>query len=94
MTQLQLQGFLRQGNLTSAADQLKAMMDKNPDNQQDRLTLALVRIQQRQYDEAETLLAEIRKSQPDSLAAASLIDRHADCPEQARGRRGDCQSIG
>lgn len=73
LAQLQLQGFLRQGNLPSAADQLQAMMEKKPDNQQDRLRLAIVRIQQRQFDEAEKLLAEIRKAQPDSLAAASLM---------------------
>jgi tetratricopeptide (TPR) repeat protein len=73
LAQLQLQGFLRQENLISAADQLKAMMDQNPDSQQDRLTLAIVRIQQEQFAEAEKLLAEIRKSQPNSQAAASLM---------------------
>jgi cellulose synthase operon protein C len=51
------------------------MIAKNPDNQQNVLTLAEVLIQQRQFDEAEKLLAEIRKAQPDSLPAANrLID--------------------
>lgn len=72
---VKVQGLMRQGNYVSAADQLKIMLSQNPDNQQDRLTLASILFRQKQFDQAEELLTEILKDQPTFLDAVSaLID--------------------
>jgi tetratricopeptide (TPR) repeat protein len=68
---LQLQSHLRRGQLGSASDILQEYISDDPNNRTASLTLALLKIQQEQYDEAGALLEGLRVGDPNSLPIAS-----------------------
>lgn len=68
LSRLQLQNYLRHGQLDSASDTLNRLLTRDPDNQAARLSLAILKMHQKKYDQAEKLLDEIRIHDPDSLS--------------------------
>ncbi len=67
LQQLQFQGHIRRGELGSAADVLKDYLLTDPNNVSISLNLALLKIQQNDFDEASKLLDELRAKDPNSL---------------------------
>jgi len=67
LQRLQLQNYLRQGQLDSASDMLQNLIDNDPNNQTACLSLALLRIQQGEYDQASGLLDKLKILDPKSL---------------------------
>lgn len=68
---LQLQSYLRRGQLGSASDILQEYLSNDPNNRTASLTLALLKIQQEQYEQAGVLLEDLRVREPNSLPVAS-----------------------
>jgi tetratricopeptide (TPR) repeat protein len=83
---LQLQNFLRHGNLDSATDILQDLLNRDPNNQSAHLSLALLKMQQNKFDETEILLTQLRAQEPNSLAVIATqiqLCLRQDKPEQA-----------
>ena len=75
LQQLQLQSYLRRGELSSATDVLQDFLDSDPNNQAVCLSLALLKMQQDNFDEATGLLAKLKSQDPNSLpVTAAQID--------------------
>lgn len=68
LSKLQLQSYLRHGQLDSASDILNELLTTDPDNQAARLSLAILKMQQKEFGQAEKLLDEIIAHDPDSLS--------------------------
>ncbi|MHC4593988.1 MAG: tetratricopeptide repeat protein [Planctomycetota bacterium] len=86
LQQLQLQSYLRHGQLNSASDILQDVLNNDPDNQAACLSLALLKIQQEKFDEAEELLTRLKIQDPTSLpvtAAQIQINIHRNKPADA-----------
>jgi len=86
LQKLQLQNYLRHGNLDSASDILQNLLNRDPNNQSAHLSLALLKMQQNKFDETDKLLTQLRAHEPDSLAViATQIQLYLrqDKPEQA-----------
>jgi tetratricopeptide (TPR) repeat protein len=64
---LQFQSHIRRGELGSAADVLKDYLLADPNNVSISLDLALLKMQQNDFDEASKLLDELRAKDPNSL---------------------------
>ena len=60
LQQLQLQSHLRHGQLSSASDILQDVLNNDPDNQAACFSLALLKMQQEKFDEAEELLTRLK----------------------------------
>jgi len=67
LTRLQLQSYLRHGQLDPAGAILEQMVADDPENTSVALSLVLLRMQQGHLNEAERLLKELKASEPDSL---------------------------
>ncbi|MCH7557420.1 MAG: tetratricopeptide repeat protein [Planctomycetes bacterium] len=67
LQQLQLQSYLRHGELSLASDILQDFISNDPNNQANRLSLALLKTQQAKFDEAGELLDELKAKSPNSL---------------------------
>ncbi len=67
LQRLQFQSYIRRGELGSAADILKDYLLTDPNNVSISLNLALLKIQQNDFDEARKLLDELRAKDPNSL---------------------------
>ncbi|UCE99952.1 MAG: tetratricopeptide repeat protein, partial [Planctomycetota bacterium] len=67
LQRLQLQNYLRQGQLDSASEMLKDLIDNDPNNQSACLSLALLKIQQGDYGQASELLDKLKILDPKSL---------------------------
>ena len=67
LQRLQLHNLLRQGQLDSASDILQNLLDNDPNNQNAYLSLALLKMQQKKFDESEDLLLKLKTQNPDSL---------------------------
>jgi tetratricopeptide (TPR) repeat protein len=67
LQRLQLQSYIRHGELGSAADVLKEYLLTDPNNVSISLNLALLKMQQNDFDEASKLLDELRAKDPNSL---------------------------
>jgi len=67
LQRLQLQNYLRQGQLDSASGMLENLVDNDPNNQTACLSLALLKIQQGDYDQASKLLDRLKVWAPKSL---------------------------
>ncbi len=65
---LQLQSYLRHGQLSSASEILQDIITYDPNNEAARFSLALVNMQLNKFTEAEKLLSEIKAQEPDSLS--------------------------
>ncbi len=86
LQRLQLQSFLRRGQLDSASDILQNLLNNDPNNHSAFLSLALLKIQQNKYEESEDLLAKLKAQDPNSLAViAAQIQLYLrqDKPEEA-----------
>jgi len=71
LQQLQLQSYLRHGQLGSASDILQDILSNDPNNQSVCLSLALLKIRQDKIDEAEELLTKLKIQDPNSLAVTA-----------------------
>ena len=71
LQRLQLQSYLRQGQLESASNILQGYVGNDPNNHEASLALALLDMQQGKYTEAEQRLSKLRANDPCSLAIAS-----------------------
>ncbi len=67
LQQLQLQSHLRRGELSLASNILQDFIRDDPSNQATRLSLAILKIQQTEFDEAEELLDKLKVQDPNSL---------------------------
>ncbi|MBN1123694.1 MAG: tetratricopeptide repeat protein [Sedimentisphaerales bacterium] len=66
LSEMQIQGLLMKEQLPAAGQLLEDMLSKMPENDQARLVLARIRIQQKQYDLAMALLDDLAQRKPDS----------------------------
>lgn len=71
LSKLQLQRYLRHGQLDSASGVLEDLISNDPNNQAAFLSLAFLKIQQNQFNEAEQLLDQLKAENPNSLAVAA-----------------------
>lgn len=86
LQKIQLQNFLRLGNLDSASGILEDLLDRDPNNQSANLSLALLRIQQNKFEEAEKLLTQLKTQEPESMviiATQIQLYLRQDKPEKA-----------
>ena len=67
LQQLQLQSYLRHGELSLASDILQDFISNDPNNQANRFSLAILKTQQSKFDEAGELLDELKIQDPNSL---------------------------
>ncbi len=67
LQRLQLQSYLRRGQLDSASGILQHLLVNDPNNQAACLSLALLKIQQGDYDQASKLLDKLKVLNPNSL---------------------------
>jgi len=67
LQQLQLQSYLRHGQLSLASGILQDFISNDPNNQANRFSLALLKTQQAEFDEAGELLDELKVQDPNSL---------------------------
>jgi len=71
LQRLQLQSYLRRGQLDSASGILQDVLVNDPNNQAACLSLALLKIQQADYDQASNLLDRLKILNPNSLPVAA-----------------------
>jgi len=64
---LQLQSHLRRGELGTASDILQDILRRDPNDHAACLSLALIKMRQNQFAEAEQLLAKLKAQEPNSL---------------------------
>jgi tetratricopeptide (TPR) repeat protein len=86
LQQLQLQSYLRHGQLSLASDILQDFISNDPNNQANRFSLALLKTQQAKFDEAGELLDELKAQSPNSLPityAQVQLNIRQDKPEEA-----------
>jgi tetratricopeptide (TPR) repeat protein len=67
LSEFQFQGYLRRGELDSASGVLQDILSNDPNNQSAYLSLALLKMQQAEYEEASQLLSKLKAQSPDSL---------------------------
>ncbi len=67
LKKLEVQSYLRQGELASAGDILEDLLEEDPNNRAMCLSLALLRIRQKKFVEAGRLLDRLKNQDPDSL---------------------------
>lgn len=72
LSRLQLQSFLRRGDLSSASDILEGMSTDDPNNRSVSLSLALLKIRQKKFDEAVEILSKLKNQEPNSLPVTSV----------------------
>lgn len=70
LQQFQVQSHLRHGQLNSASDVLRDLIKLDPNNPANRVSLALIQINQGNFDEAEKLLDQLKVQEPNSLTVA------------------------
>jgi tetratricopeptide (TPR) repeat protein len=68
LQKLQVQSYLRRGQLSPASDIVEDILRRDPNDQATRFTLALLKVRQKQFGQAEQLLAELKSQDPDLLA--------------------------
>ena len=86
LQQLQYEGYLRRGQLGSATDILQDYLGTDPNNISAGLSLALLKMQQNDFDEARKLLDDLRAQEPNSLPimfAQIQLNVRADKPDEA-----------
>jgi len=86
LQKLQLQSYLRRGQLSSASDILQGFLITDPNNQTAVLSLALLNMQQNKFAEADELLAKLKIQDPNSLpvtAAQIQLNIYQSRPKEA-----------
>lgn len=73
LKQLQLQSFMRRGEIDSAGEVLKEILVADPNNQSAALSLALLEIRLRHFDDAAELLDDLSTAEPNSLPVAAVL---------------------
>jgi tetratricopeptide (TPR) repeat protein len=73
LSKLRLQGYLRQGKLSSAESILEDLVNEDPNDESVLLSFAIVQMQQNKYDRAYELLNRLKKRQPGSLSVMSAM---------------------
>ncbi len=88
LDKLQLQEDVRQGKLGPAGAALAEMVKQDPNDMTSGLNLALIRIQEKKYDEARTILSSLQARMPDALpvvaAQAELCIQQGNVEEAIR----------
>ncbi len=67
LKRLELQSYLRRGELSSASNILENLLTDDPNNRSICLSLALLKMQQNRFDEANKLLTKLKVQEPNSL---------------------------
>ena len=83
---LQLQSHLRRGQLSTASDILQDILRRDPNDHAACFSLALIKMRQNQFAEAEQLLAKLKAQEPNSLPvtyAQVQLDILQDKPQEA-----------
>ena len=86
LKKLELQSHLRRGELASASDILEDFYIRDPNNQSICLSLALLKMQQKRFTEADKLLDKLKGQEPNSLpitAAQIELKVRQDKPAEA-----------
>jgi len=86
LQKLMLQSYLRRGELDSASGVLQDLLSNDPSNQAACLSLAFLKMQQREFDEAAQLLAKLKSQDPKSLtvtAAQIQLNIRRNNPQEA-----------
>ena len=71
LKKLELQSHLKRGQLNSASNILEDLLTNDPDNRSMCLTLALLKMRQNKYIEADKLLSKLKSEEPNSLPIAA-----------------------
>jgi tetratricopeptide (TPR) repeat protein len=71
LQRLQLQNYLRRGEISSASDILEDLLRNDPNNQAIYLSLASLKMQQDEFEEAAKLLDRLEVQDPNSMAVAN-----------------------
>ena len=71
LERLQLQSYLRRGELSSASNVIENLLDNDPNNKSICLALALLKIRQNKFADADVLLAKLKVQEPNSLPIAA-----------------------
>ncbi|MGB8226404.1 MAG: tetratricopeptide repeat protein, partial [Sedimentisphaerales bacterium] len=71
LERLQLQSYLRKGELSSASSVLDNLLQNDPNNTSVCLALTLLKIRQDKFDDASVLLAKLKLQDPNSLPIAA-----------------------
>lgn len=69
LVDLKIQNYVRHGQLESASDILEKLLLEEPENQEARLALAVLYVQQKKYEKADVLLDQIIAFDPESISA-------------------------
>jgi tetratricopeptide (TPR) repeat protein len=86
LQKLQLQNYLRQGQIESASNILQDFIGNDPNNQEAGLALALLDMQQGKFTESEQLLVKLKAGDPASLtitAAQIQLNLRQEKPQEA-----------
>ncbi len=67
LDRLRLQDNLRTGRLGEAADALEKMVPQDPNDMSVRLSLALIRMREKKYEETQKILDELMAGRPESM---------------------------
>jgi tetratricopeptide (TPR) repeat protein len=71
LQKLRLQNYLRLGHIDSASDILQDLVRNDPNNHNTILALALLEIQQNEFEQAGQLLAKLKSQDPNSLVVTA-----------------------
>ena len=71
LERLQLQSYLRRGELSSASSIMENLLYNDPNNKSICLALALLKIRQNRFIDANALLVKLKIQEPDSLPIAA-----------------------
>jgi tetratricopeptide (TPR) repeat protein len=71
LERLQLQSYLRRGELSSASSILENLLNNDPNNKSVCLALALLKIRQDRFVDANVLLVKLQAQEPNSLSVAA-----------------------
>ncbi|MHC4157768.1 MAG: tetratricopeptide repeat protein, partial [Planctomycetota bacterium] len=71
LKKLELQSYLRRGELSSASDILENLLASDPNNRPVCLALSLIKMRQKKFAEADELLSKLKVQEPNSLPIAA-----------------------
>jgi cellulose synthase operon protein C len=77
LTRFELQNSLRMGRIDTAVSSLERLIVESPGDKDAKLTLGLLLIRQGDFRQAQSVIAELKSEDPDSVeAAAAMADLH------------------
>ena len=68
LQEFQLQSYLREGQLDSASDLMDEVLIRDPNDQDVALSLAIVKMRQKKFAQADELLGKLKTKAPDSFS--------------------------